>query len=61
VADLYVVRHLEKGPIATALTPVDAGRHVALIACDDPDALASLRIEPFDVRVAEPSSTRLDG
>ncbi len=61
MTDLYVVMHAEKGPIATALTPVDAGRRVALIACEDPDALASLRIESFEVRVAEPSSTRPDG
>jgi hypothetical protein len=55
VADLYVLMHLEEGPVTTAFDPVEAGREMAKVIRDDPDALASLWIEPFNVVVAEPA------
>jgi hypothetical protein len=60
MADLYVLMHVEDGPVTTALTPVEAGRKLASILHDDPGALESLWIEPFDVVVAERSLSRSD-
>lgn len=52
---LFVLRHRDAGPLATYLTPFEAGRDMARVLVEEPDWRHDMWIDVLEVDVEEPS------
>jgi hypothetical protein len=52
VADLWVLAHVEYGPISTFLTREEADHELERVFGDEPTWVGTLSVEPFELVVA---------